>query len=196
MRERSWFIDQLKRQLSFLTRSCQSFDAGNVDEAIRVAVCIRILLHTTRSSTSLLQHLNAPDLPLLSTVPVDSSVSQLLGFDGLTGITPNGIGPKLSLISSGVQLKAPDWWTQVVYVNRGVTTTRRQLVLAAANRDGGAHVDPQLTHDYELLFKNFWYELVLNDETVPLDSLHLIGIRQLGHEILGSPALARLATEA
>lgn len=48
---------QLRRQLGFLERSCTTFDAGDADEAIRIAVTLRVLLHDTPQSTSLLTHL-------------------------------------------------------------------------------------------------------------------------------------------
>ncbi len=52
---------QLKRQLGYLRRSCKIFDLGEHDEAIRIAVSLRVLLHQTKSSTSLLTHLGIQD---------------------------------------------------------------------------------------------------------------------------------------
>lgn len=48
---------QLKRQLGFLEKSCRAFDAGDADEAIRIALALRVFLHDTPHSTSLLTHL-------------------------------------------------------------------------------------------------------------------------------------------
>ncbi|MGO6883290.1 hypothetical protein ACC702_31980 [Rhizobium ruizarguesonis] len=48
---------QLKRQIGYLERSCGDFDRGDHDEAIRIAVTLRVLLHDTNNSTSLLTHL-------------------------------------------------------------------------------------------------------------------------------------------
>ena len=41
---------QLVRQLGFLRHSCELFDRGNQDEAIRIATCIRVLLHDAKSN--------------------------------------------------------------------------------------------------------------------------------------------------
>lgn len=49
---------QLDRQLNFLRRSCATFDAGASDEAVRIALTIRVLVHNTKQSTSLLTHLD------------------------------------------------------------------------------------------------------------------------------------------
>jgi hypothetical protein len=51
------FDQQLKRQTTFLHRSCKIFDDGEYDEAIRLAVTLRVLLHQTKQSTSLLDHM-------------------------------------------------------------------------------------------------------------------------------------------
>jgi len=48
---------QLQRQLGFLKRSCEDFDAGQHDEGLRIAVSLRVLFHDTSASTSLLTHL-------------------------------------------------------------------------------------------------------------------------------------------
>lgn len=49
-----------------------------------------------------------------------------------------------------------DWWTQPVFVDQsGRKLTRKDLVMTAANQDGGAHVDPALNASYaELAKKN------------------------------------------
>lgn len=52
---------QLTRQLGYLRRSCASYDAGDHDEAVRIALALRVLLHQTPQSTSLLSHLGIQD---------------------------------------------------------------------------------------------------------------------------------------
>ncbi|MDQ3260301.1 MAG: hypothetical protein M3Q00_05865 [Pseudomonadota bacterium] len=60
------FRNHLRRQLGFLKRSSESFDRDNRDEAVRIATTIRILIHNTQSSVSLLKHMNATTISLLS----------------------------------------------------------------------------------------------------------------------------------
>lgn len=60
------FRKHLRRQLDFLGRSAAAYDAGHADEAVRIATTIRILIHNTQSSTSLLKHLNATTISLMS----------------------------------------------------------------------------------------------------------------------------------
>lgn len=51
------FEKSLIQQMTYLERSCRDFDAGHHDEAPRIATTIRVLVHDTPQSTSLLTHL-------------------------------------------------------------------------------------------------------------------------------------------
>lgn len=51
---------KLREQLEFIERSCSAYDEGHRSEAIRIAVAIRVLLHDSRTSTSLMKHLGNP----------------------------------------------------------------------------------------------------------------------------------------
>ena len=50
------------------------------------------------------------------------------------------------------------WWESVILTDQlGNSFSRRSFVLALANKDGGAHVDPELDDGYAALVKaNFW----------------------------------------
>ena len=50
-------LKQLRRQLTFLRNSAASYDGGYPEEALRIGVVIRVLLHDTKYSTSLLKQL-------------------------------------------------------------------------------------------------------------------------------------------
>lgn len=143
----SRFQEQLKRQMGFLERSSASFDLGYTDEAVRMATTIRILMHDTRSQVSLLTHLGAWGIHLLSTCRQASPNAVLFSGMGIHEIGPEGgrLRPNLGDDETW-SIPAKDWWNQVIFVlPPGVRITRGQLVLTAANKDGGAHVDPKLT---------------------------------------------------
>jgi hypothetical protein len=61
------FQRQLGRQLQFIENSCKEYDLGCKDEAIRISTALRIIFHDTKSSTSLLSHLQCATLNMLST---------------------------------------------------------------------------------------------------------------------------------
>lgn len=54
LRKHTTLDDNLERQIRYLKRSCALFDQGHEDEAQRIAVTLRVLLHDTSQSKSLL----------------------------------------------------------------------------------------------------------------------------------------------
>jgi hypothetical protein len=199
------FQQQLAKQLGFLERSCASYDAGFHDEAIRIAVVARVLAHDTRSSVSLLTYMHAGDLLLRSTCPIISD--QMVMFAGgladaeiafengqikHTKYVPN-FGTKSPLNQF---LPWKEWWVQKIYRLAIGDITRRDIVLGAANKDGGAHVDPAITSEYEALQTGIWkitQSSSTNPQEMQLPDAHLADLRQIAFEILNSPELLNLA---
>jgi hypothetical protein len=195
MRDHAEFKIQLARQLGFLERSCASFDAGFLDEAVRIATAVRVLLHDTRSSTSLLKHLNAKTINILSTCKPVSEPPKLQWMDcQLTRITGNGLIAKLDQASFKKEIPFDEWWNQLVLVIRDARITRKDLVLFAANKDGGAHVDNELTPEFESLMTNSYFKDNSQEPAkIALES-HLVSLRQIGFEVLNSPELRKLVS--
>jgi hypothetical protein len=82
------------------------------------------------------------------------------------------------------------WWGRIVIADKkGNTFNRRGLILAVANKDGGAHVDPgldaafaQLSRYSSLEWKFYSSNGIEKDFTNP----ELSSIRQITHEVLKS----------
>jgi hypothetical protein len=72
----------LQEQLQFLEASCNSFDAGFEGEAKRLAVTIRVLVHDTQQSKSLLGQLDLKGEFFDSAAPFNSH--NFATFSGLT----------------------------------------------------------------------------------------------------------------
>lgn len=194
------FKEHLKKQLGFLERSCQSYDASFTDEAVRIATVIRVLAHQTGASTSLMKHLSATTINLLSTTFEPSE--QTVYFVGM-GMMRIGGGkseyfPQLGEGPVNELIPVSKWWNQVVIVlGAKHRITRKNIVLAAANKDGGAHVDQKLTPEYIALATSgavgtFVYETQSQREETPIESAHLVSLRQMGYELLHSPMLLEL----
>ena len=71
------------------------------------------------------------------------------------------------------------------------------LVLGAANKDGGAHVDVMLEPKYERVLEGLGWSMTVNpDNEPPEDGAckhgHLAALRQMGYEVLHSPGLLAL----
>jgi hypothetical protein len=75
------FQKKLREQLGFLERSCQMYDEGHIEEAIRIAGTLRTLIHDTGKSTSLLKHMNATGIRLWSTT--DSAPERAAMYYGM-----------------------------------------------------------------------------------------------------------------
>jgi hypothetical protein len=82
-----------------------------------------------------------------------------------------------------------NWWNTVIFVYEGGRQlTRKDLVLAVSNQDGGAHVDPALNENYARLSRLNALGRFTSDETgmVPLGDAELVSVRQIAHELLKS----------
>jgi hypothetical protein len=112
--------------------------------------------------------------------------------------TGSAVSPKLSEASFNELRVFEDWWNQVVMVIDRTPITRKQLVLAAANKDGGAHVDSKLTREYEKLAADGALGHFLGEPmpNIPITDGHLMALRQVGFEVLHSPDVTRMAEAA
>jgi len=182
------FRQQLTQQLTFIKNSCDAYDRGETVEAVRIGTSLRVLLHDTSKSTSLLTHLGAKQVPMLSTAKIRDSIAYGTAFDGLAGFP--GPQAKLGNSSTLIELPAVQWWEQLVIgLGRGRNLSRAVIALTAANKDGGAHVDPDLPPEYLALVDGVWTKVGAG----PVGGHHLLYLRQMGYETLNSPRLVALA---
>ena len=91
-------------------------------------------------------------------------------------------------------LRVNKWWNEIVFIfDPGVTLTRREVALAAANKDGGAHVDPDIDRKYARLVEGgldfFFARSVQDPEPFKFSSVHFAALRQMAFEILSSREL-------
>ncbi len=182
----------LDEQLGFLERSAAAFDQGYEDEAKRLAVTLRVLLHETKQSHSLLGQLGKNSDPFLDTA-LPSDPANVMTHGGLvfTAVGP----PKTRYVAMlddvppiTKQVAFDTWWEAPVFIDKErKSLSRKQIVLIAANQDGGAHVDPSLDDTYRKLAKenslNNW-AAVGNGEARPMDGPERAAIRQIAHEVL------------
>jgi hypothetical protein len=184
-----------------LHRSAYSYDAGFEDEALRIAVTLRVLFHDKphSNSVSLLTHLDAKDVPLLSTCPDRGpdwvSLSGALSLLHIQ-VTADGARarhvPKLDREPLAHFRPRPDWWGQQIYLTEHGPVTREVLVRSAADKEA-AHVDASLNPEYEAIVHGVWF---LGDQddgsAVSIPNSHLADLRQMAHEVLHSPELLAL----
>lgn len=191
--------DHLSEQLRFLETSADRFDQGDFSEAKRMAVNIRILVHDTynKDGTPISQSL----LKLLGIKDATQFLDSLLPTNGVigsyTGLVLKSVGSKGGRYISPLDDFPPDhvfkkvsfddYWQKDIFLdNKGNHFSRKTLVLAIANKDGGAHVAPELDADYAELTKNNSLGWIYgNDlESGPLENASFAAVRQIAHEIL------------
>ena len=105
-----YFRNHIKRQISFLEESCRAYDDGKIDEAIRIAQTIRVMIHNTSNSTSVLSHLNATGIKLLSQAAVPGV--NVVGYQGLIilGGLSGGCLPLLGHFPFRALIPVEKWW--------------------------------------------------------------------------------------
>ncbi len=192
-------IEQLRRHLKFIENSCRAYDQGSVEEALRIAVSLRVLFHDTRNSTSLLTHLGKKSsVQLISTIGLGKTDREL-GNSFLLCIpvmlSLEGVKPPLGAGPPPKAVVCDRWWNEIV-MSQSQRFSRRDVVLSSANQDGGAHVD--ITPDNKTIelkegigtFTRIVGGIAVTEE---LSDHHFPLLRQFGYEVLNSPELTGLA---
>lgn len=192
-------LGHLADQIRFLISSSNSYDNGFLGEAKRLAGVVRILLHDTKSSTSLLTQLGKKDIGFYDTAS-DYDPRNVLTHWGLliirltTGIGAEYVAPLDNLPPSRVRegkASFNEWWNKIVFKDStGNIFTRWDLIKTLANKEGGAHVDPNLNEAYVNLSKYNslgWKSMAgrggIKIET-EMGNPVLPSMRQIAHEVI------------
>jgi hypothetical protein len=178
------FPEQLDKELQSIEKAASAYDAGNKDEAFRIAASLVAIAHHTGPTTSLLAHLRARLTRLMTTVdkppyPQDwySPMAEIEGkfhFQAIhvaaqptTVIEPTRFQPVLERKKLIRQVQAPEWWgNEPVIIQHGRKVTRKVIALWALDPAGP--------------------EKKANEQ-------YIAALRQMAHEVLKSPELLKLA---
>lgn len=158
---RDELLEHLKEQYNFLVDSSNAYDLGKIGEAKRLAVVIRVLVHDTDHSTSLLKHLGKKDIKFYDT-STDYNPNNILSYQGLvimkitTGRPAEYVAPLNRLSPSRIREKVSFdvWWNTIVFKDSKKNIFKRcDIVKTLANKEGGAHIDYKLNNNYTALTK-------------------------------------------
>ena len=188
--------EYLREQMGFLSASASSFDSGHLGEARRIAVVVRVLVHDTGKSKSLLSQLDKKHIRFWDTSN-DLIPDNMMPFAGLVLMrltAGEGMSYVAALDSYRPQaLKSvsfQEWWEKIVIKDsKGATFSRKDLVLTSANKEGGAHVDPTLDRAYADLtrFDSMAWRIRVGGQVGPAENAPVLpSIRQIGYEVLKS----------
>jgi hypothetical protein len=154
--------EKLEEQRHLLDKSIREFASGDLAEGVRLAIALRVLVHETGSSKPLLGQLtrNYLELKILDSKPTqEESVPP-----GTQQVVAMAVPISVKLTEKGVFLN-PDlnveayatsivgrWWTRPSLILPGLGGfSRREIVLGLADKEGGAHVDVNLSPRYRQL---------------------------------------------
>ena len=192
---------QLDEQLRFLRTSCELWDKGDRSEAKRIAAVVRTLVHDTKNCTPLLRQLGKGQKfwDTAFNVPNDGAQQVWRCRLALPDATRGGTWAPLLDNDDSRKVDFDIWWTETIVINaEGQTFSRKDLILNAAETDGGVHVDPKLDRAYAELTRenscqmlgepidmsNGWPENLAGHKFLQMESPVNASIRQVGHEVL------------
>lgn len=192
-------------QFAFLMADADQYDAGDIHFAKRMVTTLRVLLHDTGSSHSLLGQLGQKTRYFYDTSTDPHEVERQPNFDyrnnrragcflGIIGMS----FPPLRLVPylDSQQNRAffgfvpfEEYWNRVVLMDADETAyTRKGIVCAVANQDGGAHVDPEVEEKYYRLTRHYNLGIVAakGGEVIPkiTNQVALACVRQIAHEVI------------
>ena len=180
--------------LQALELSARAFDEGYEGEAKRLAAAIRVLVHDNPNSRSLLGQLERKSQFYDTSIP--RHPENTMTYNGITAM--NLAGQEVTYVALLDELPSDSppqyvsfdqWWNRVIFVDEaGRETTRRDLILAVANKDGGAHVDPVLDEKYASLSRrnSLAWRFSGPSGDAPLKGPEKPAVRQIAHEVLRS----------
>jgi hypothetical protein len=183
----------MREQVGFLQSSARAFDEGTVAEAKRLAVTIRVLVHDTAASKSLLRQVGLKDHLQFYEIAEPVFHGNMAAYHGFVGLrVSEGEASYFAWLDDGPyplrHSPFSEWWTTyVIRDHQAGKFTRKDLVLALANKEGGAHVDPDLEKEYVRLSRENslrWYFTVEGDQRDwPHDPVPH-SVRHIAHELL------------
>lgn len=197
-RNRPQLIEKIRQQVQLLHVLGEQFDAGHRVVSYPLSTVIRVLVHDTNLSHALLaQAGELKSMPFIDTSdPIDPN-NLLPSHGGLVLMKmTSGVGsewvpscelpPAPAAMPRDVQF-APWWHTDVMRDSNGTGWSRKRMVLAIANKEGGAHIDPDQPLDVRAIEEENSMGWSYRDPikgSQPMSNGPLMpSIRQIAHEL-------------
>jgi hypothetical protein len=171
---KEFYRKALDERRHLLSTAIDGMAAGDLVQALRVATTIRVLVHQG-ATKPLLKRLDSSylEMPILErTRPAAPQ-------------TPSGMQSITFYCPVSAQLKAPEgtvslitelnpqdhtvsklgvWWANACMMLPSVgPVTRRELFLGLSNKEGGAHVDADISEKYKNLLASKFFSAKIND---------------------------------
>lgn len=202
--------DVFKYWLARLSQFCGEYDKGDERAALLISTCLRIILKSTKTVTSLIKHLDLEktlfidtrkDPKAISFYTIENNVHDLTilqkaGIDiHLLGVNIKSLynephfrcTPLLGRNNANSQkVPFPEWYEHPVFAIPNFSLTRKKLIESIAEQDGGVHFDSKLTEEaYCALRQEDAFQLNVNGTVVQFENNPAFAsIRQIAYEVL------------
>jgi hypothetical protein len=200
-RDRGQLVEKIREQVQLLDVLGASFDAGNRVTGLPLATTIRVFVHDTSNSHALLAQVGE----LKSTTPfIDTALR-----DDPANLITSRFGLVLMKMTAGVEatwvpraevpgpptpgalpryVPFKSWWEDGVLRDaKGTSWSRKGIVLAIANKEGGAHIDPEQPLDVRAIEKDnsmgWTYSDPLKTDEPMSNGPLMPSIRQIAYEL-------------
>jgi hypothetical protein len=194
----------------FLAASCHAYDAGNPWEALRLATIVYTLVHDAGKQHSLLSQLSGVknEINWISTaIVIDPNKERgifrslrytpLIQFQKYNQKKHPGRIPEWLPLSTWLKLRGQmpllrqlpfeDWWEKdMIFLDEteGAVLTRKKLVLALRNQEGGSHYDPEVVNPNYLPLRRKVAMFTPNYGHGTFFGLELVTMRQIAEELV------------
>ncbi len=156
------YLTHLKQQYDFLVSDIDQFEKGHSHFGVKIASTLRTIFHNTTFSKSILPQLaDKYQIKLIfkskgQGFVTDPSCRLYIGFTIGNRIVPRNYFNLPFFIETVFE----SYWNAIVYKEGDILYTRKQLILFAANKWGGSHVDPEIPLKYLTLIDSSGPKLV------------------------------------
>ena len=197
-RDRTQLIEKIREQVQLLDVLGGQFDAGHRVMSYPLATTIRVLVHDTNQSHALLAQVGElKRMPFINTSAPINPRNLLKAHGGLvimriaTGIGATwvprvGLPPAPDAQPRDAQF-APWWNTDVMRDSDSTLWSRKRMVLAIANKEGGAHIDPEQPVDVHAIEEEnsmgWTYQDPIKGDQPMSEGPLLPSIRQIAYEL-------------
>ena len=183
---------KLEEQLKLLKNSAEMYDKGRTEEALNIAIRLRVLLYRNESLLEQLGQKKTIKLlstledhskdPMLKNIAIQSSVHYL---------TSNGQRAFLDKTQRSELIPAIEWLTETITTLENKAYSRIDIIKITAHKDGAAHIE--IDHKSLKPFITPFGQMTIKENNKPvtkeISSHHYILLRQIAYEILHSEEL-------
>jgi len=206
--------EKLEQGVELLTLSCEQFDKGSVAVAVQIATQLRVLVHDTDKSHSLLQQLGIKnslqysDSSIkhrgISFLHIEHMSNQVISISDsiyaglLIKKMSNGDREHFPTLDFAPLLEAnlhdttkvdfDTWYTgQTMFECMGLKMTRKDIIYMLANREGGAHVDLRYSDAYKYFKEPTMLNITINGlKACFRQNPVYVSVRQIAWELMES----------